>query len=116
MHEYSLVQALLDRVEAEARALNATAVRRVTVRIGPLAGVERMLFATAFDVCRAGTLCHDASLEIGGEEIAWRCEVCGEPIGEGEELVCGNCHWPARLTGGDALTLERIELEVPNDV
>jgi hydrogenase nickel incorporation protein HypA/HybF len=116
MHEYSLVQALLQRVETEARARNASAVHRITVCIGPLAGVERELFATAYQLCRPGTLCHDAELAITGEEIMWCCNACGATIPEGSVLTCPTCGWPARLVGGDALTLERIELEVPHDV
>ncbi len=40
MHEYSIVQALVERVDAEARARGATAVHRLSVSIGELSGVE----------------------------------------------------------------------------
>jgi len=116
MHEYSLVQALLQRVEEEARSREAVAVHRVTVRIGPLAGVERDLFATAYQMCRPGTLCDRAELVIADEDITWRCEVCDAVIPAGSALFCPTCGCPARLAGGDALMLERIELEVPRDV
>jgi hydrogenase nickel incorporation protein HypA/HybF len=91
-------------------------VHRVVVRIGPLAGVERNLFTTAFDLCREGTLCGGAELVITGEEVAWRCEACGAGIPPGSVLSCPSCDWPARLVGGDALVLERVELEVPDHV
>jgi hydrogenase nickel incorporation protein HypA/HybF len=116
MHEYSLIQALLQRVEAEARSRNASAVHRITVRIGPLAGVERELFTTAYDQCRPGTLCRDAELTITGDDVEWRCGACGARIPAGSVLTCPTCEWPARLVGGDALVLERIELEVPDHV
>lgn len=116
MHEYSLVQALLQRVEEEARSRRASAVHRVIVRIGPLAGVERDLFATAYDLCRPGTLCDAAELVITREDVDWRCAACGAQIPDGTRLVCPACGWPARLEGGDALVLERIELEVPQHV
>ncbi|MFN7951677.1 MAG: hydrogenase maturation nickel metallochaperone HypA [bacterium] len=116
MHEYSLVQALLKRVAEEASQRHATAVHRVAVRIGPLAGVERALFATAFDVLSAGTVADGAALQIETERLGWRCTSCDAAIPEGEVLACPACGWPVRLTGGDALTLERIELEVPQDV
>jgi hydrogenase nickel incorporation protein HypA/HybF len=116
MHEYSLVQALLNRIDAEARSHGASSVHRVVVRIGPLAGVERGLFATAFDLCREGTLCGGAELVIAGEEVTWRCEACGAGIPQGSALTCPSCGWPARLAGGDALVLERVELEVPDRV
>jgi hydrogenase nickel incorporation protein HypA/HybF len=86
------------------------------VRIGPLAGVERTLFASAYEVCRVGTICQDAELVIADEDVVWSCAACGEPIAAGQELSCCTCGLPARLVGGDALVLERIELEVPDDV
>lgn len=116
MHEYSLVQALLQRVEQEARVVNATAVHHITVRIGPLAGVEAALFANAYEICRPGTLCQDADLTITSEPVAWRCDACGAAISVGSALICPRCGSPARLAAGDALVLERIELEVPEHV
>jgi hydrogenase nickel incorporation protein HypA/HybF len=116
MHEYSLVEALLAQVEREARARHATAVHRVTVRIGAVGGVEPTLFRTAFEARRQGTLCRNAELEMETEAERWICSVCGEPIAAGSRLACSNCGWPARLAGGDALTLERVELEVPGHV
>ncbi len=116
MHEYSLVQALLERVEEKARALHASTVHRITVRIGPLAGVEAVLFANAYEMCRAGTLCAAAELAISGEPVTWSCPSCGIELPAGERLVCPRCGSPARLASGDALVLERIELEVPEHV
>ena len=116
MHEYALVQSLLRRVETEAQAHNATAVHQLTVRVGPLAGVDRDLFASAYLACRPGTLCHDAELLLATEEVDWRCGVCDAAIPSGAALVCPTCLWPARLAGGDAIVLERIELEVPSHV
>ena len=116
MHEYALIHALLGRVETEAHARNATAVHRLRVRIGPLAGVDRDLFANAYLLCRPGTLCHDAELVLTSEEVDWRCDVCNAPISSGAALVCPACLLPARLAGGDAIVLEQIELEVSSHV
>ncbi len=116
MHEVSLVQSLLSRVENEARARHATAVHRVTVRIGSMGGVEPELFATAFDACRTGTICETAELEVVLEDTNWSCPHCGSAIATGEKLVCLDCGWPARLDRGDALILERVEMEVPDHV
>jgi len=63
MHEYSLVAELVDRVEAEARKAGAVAVERIQVNIGDRAGVERELFATAFDTFKQG-ICAHAMLQI----------------------------------------------------
>ena len=112
MHEYGLVQALLERVTHEVAAHDAAAVHRLTVRIGPLAGVDRELFAEAYRLSRPGTRCEHAELLLTTEETDWRCGACGAAIAEGAALVCPTCGWPARLAGGDAIVLERIELEV----
>lgn len=112
MHEYSLVQALLDRVEAEARAHGASGVHRLSLRIGSMAGVERDLLTSAFDICRRGTICDEAELEIEPVEARWECRLCGREVAQGEVLSCPDCGSPARLKSGDEIVLERIELEV----
>lgn len=116
MHEYSLVQALIDHAEREARARGALTVCRVVVRIGPLAGVEADLFAAAYGHVRVGTLCAGADLCITGEDVVWWCDACGEPLPVGSALCCPACGLPGRLAGGDALVLERIDMEIPDDV
>lgn len=116
MHEWSLVQSLLERIEREARAHRATGVHRVTVRLGRQGGVEPVLFETAFEHGRLGTICEHAELELVTEEVRWQCRACGCDIPQGAALVCPRCGWPARMTGGDALVLERLELEVNDHV
>lgn len=112
MHEYSLVQSLMRRVEEEARAHRASAVHRIQVRIGRLAGVEPELFATAYEILRPGTACAHAELVIAREESEWRCAACGTVLTAGARLACSECGWPADLVRGGDLVLERIELEV----
>ena len=69
MHEYSIVQALLERVEAEAAARGAVAVERVVVQIGELSGVEIELLATAYDTFRERTICERAPLVSGTSKV-----------------------------------------------
>jgi len=116
MHEYSLARSLIENVEREARARGALRVHRVVVRIGPLAGVEPDLLATAFGHLRDRTLCDGATLVLAGEDVVWRCDACGQSLTPGAVLCCPGCGLPARLAGGDALLLERIEMEVPSHV
>jgi hydrogenase nickel incorporation protein HypA/HybF len=113
MHEYSLVQSLLERVAQEAAVHRAVAVHRVHVRIGSLAGVEAGLFTTAFEMLRPGTLCAGAELVLNREASVWSCPVCAVPVPADGALACPACGWPARLASGDALVLERVDLEVP---
>jgi hydrogenase nickel incorporation protein HypA/HybF len=83
MHEYSLVQAMFERIGAVMQAHDAVAVHRVRVRIGDRAGVEPALFQTAYDVFRVGTACAGAALDI------------------------------VAVDASDELTLDRLDLEVP---
>ena len=83
MHEYSLVSAMVDSVEKEARARSAVAVHRLGVRIGALSGVEPELFASAFTLVRQGLL-ENAELDIRRAEAAWACPACGKRDRAGE--------------------------------
>jgi hydrogenase nickel incorporation protein HypA/HybF len=113
VHEYSIVQALMDRVGAEARARGATAVHRLSIRIGELSGVEPGLLTTAYDTFRERTICEHADLAVMIVAARWECPGCGCAISRGERLACTACALPARLVEGDEIVLDRIEMEVP---
>jgi hydrogenase nickel incorporation protein HypA/HybF len=114
MHEYSLVEALITRVEAEARRRGALKVHGLSVRLGELAGVDAGLFQTAYDTFRAGTICAEVPLTLKQVAATWSCPKCLKAIARGEALRCAACQAPARLDdGGDALTLDGIDLEIP---
>ena len=113
MHEYSLIRSLLDRVAAAARQHGAVRVERLRVRVGELAGVDRELLASAFELARAGTCCDGAELEVVAAPARWECSQCKTELPQGGVLRCGSCGAPARLAGGDEIILERLEMEVP---
>jgi hydrogenase nickel incorporation protein HypA/HybF len=114
VHEYSLVQALVERVEEEARRRNALAVHALSVRVGELSGVDPELFRTAYETFREGSLCARAPLTVTRVAASWSCPRCRRAIARGAVLSCPECREPARLDdGGDALTLDGIEMEVP---
>ena len=114
MHEYSIVSALVDRVQREVEAHPGATVQRLHVRIGELAGVEIELLRTAFTTFRERSVCEDAELEIHRVAAAGRCSRCDREIAAGEILTCPVCRRPARLVAGDDIVLERIEMEVPD--
>lgn len=114
MHEYSLIQALISRVEAEAAKHGAARVHALTVRLGELSGVEPELLATAFEMARTGTACEGAALRMDRVAAVWSCPGCKKVFARGDVLRCAACARPAALNeGADALTLDRIEMEVP---
>ena len=113
MHEYSIVSALIGQVEGQVAARRATAVRRVEVAIGELAGVEVELLKTAYTTFRERTVCERAEMSVRTVEARWECPRCGRAFAKGERLRCDACGRPARLAAGDEIVLERLELEVP---
>ena len=115
MHEVSLVEALFDQTDRAIAPRAPAAVRKVTVRIGELAGVDEQLFRTAFDGCKTDRGYERASLEILAEAAVWICGACSGVVTAGRALRCAVCDGTARLDGGGELILQRLELEV-NDV
>jgi hydrogenase nickel incorporation protein HypA/HybF len=112
MHEYSIVQSLVDSVEAVAAQHGGAAVHHLVVRIGDLAGVDRTLLQTAYDTFRAGTICEGAEMTIERVEPRWECARCHIEIPRGAILRCKLCNEPARLAAGDEIVLQRVEMEV----
>jgi hydrogenase nickel incorporation protein HypA/HybF len=113
MHEYSVVQAFIERVECEARARGASTVHRLSVRVGEASGVDVELFETAYATFRERTLCAHADLCVQVVPVRWSCERCGTGPMPGQRLRCPRCDGRVRLLEGDELVLDRIEMEVP---
>jgi hydrogenase nickel incorporation protein HypA/HybF len=113
MHEYSIVQALIGEVESTAARHGGT-VRRVHVRLGELAGVDRRLLATAYATFRERSVCAEAELRIEDVMAEWRCSKCDAVLEAGARLSCPACQVPARLAAGDEIVLQRVEMEVPH--
>lgn len=113
MHELSLVHALFDEADRALGAHPRAAVRELHVRIGELAGVEPELFRTAFEDCHGERGYGGARLTIVHEPAAWRCRACEATLPSGP-LTCPRCAdgGDVHLAAGDALVLQRIELEV----
>ena len=115
MHEYSIVQSLLGRVQESVRTYDVAAIRGLRVRIGSLSGVDPELLRTAYELCAPGTLCEGARLEIEEVRAQWCCPRCGEDGADGQPLTCARCGSPLSLAAGDEIVLEKVDLEV-NDV
>ena len=114
MHEYSIIAALVDRVQRELDARPGAVARKLHVRIGEQSGVEPTLLRTAFTTFRERSACAEAELELVQVPAVWRCTRCDRAISAGAVLRCPSCGRPARLASGGEIILERIEMEVPD--
>lgn len=110
MHEYSIVESLLENVQEHVDRAHARAVRRVVVSVGERAGLDAVLFRRAFETFRERTPCERAELQIVDVPVRWECARCGGGVA-GPLTGCA-CGGRARLAEGDDIVLERIEMEV----
>ena len=114
MHELSVCQALIEQVQGVARARGASRVKSVSVRIGPLSGIEAALLAQAYPLASAGTLAESSGLMIETAPLRVKCATCGaESTATPNHLLCAQCgDFHTQLVSGDELMLMSVELVI----
>lgn len=117
MHELSLCHSLIQQVESIARREQAQRVVAITLRVGPLSGVESELLVDAFPFAAAGTVAEGAALRIEAQPVRVHCSRCQlESDAVPNRLLCGACgDYRTRLVSGDELLLASLELEQAGD-
>ena len=112
MHEFAVCQDMLHQIESIAAEQQAAAVDVVTVRIGPLSGIEAHLLTQAFPLAAAGTIAEKAELIVEALPIKVKCQSCGaETEAKPNRLVCGQCgDYHTQLLSGDEMLLASLEL------
>lgn len=113
MHELSICQSMMQQVETIAAGENARQVTSITLRIGPLAGIEPDLLRQAFPIAAAGTLAERAELKIENQAVRVRCTRCdSESEVASNQLACPTCgNIQTHLVSGDELLLASLEIE-----
>ncbi|QKF81652.1 hydrogenase maturation nickel metallochaperone HypA [Halarcobacter ebronensis] len=113
MHEYSIVQSLLDSCEEHAKNNDSTKVTKVVVKIGVLSGVEPNLLQTAFDTFKEKTVCENAEFIINHQKIVVHCHSCGEESTlEKHEFACPKCESThLKVIDGEEMFLMSLEME-----
>ena len=113
MHEYSIVQSLLDQCEENARANDASKVTKVIVKIGVMSGVEPDLLQTAFDTFKGGTMCDGCEYIQQIQPIKIKCHKCSEESQLSKnEYCCPQCQSiELDVIDGEDLMLMQLELE-----
>ena len=92
MHEVALMQETLDIALAHARRGGATRVHALTLRIGPLAGVEIDALRLAFEVATADTPADGAALCLEEVPIACWCAACDRSFEPADNVFrCPQC-------------------------
>lgn len=114
MHEMSIVQALIEQVEAEvAKAGSSGRVTGLDLVVGRLSGVHVDSIRFAFEILAPGTVVQDAALRISEPPAHSQCRTCGcrVPIDE-LTMVCPRCgSEEITIDGGRELVLQSIDLD-----
>ena len=116
MHEFSIVQSLLEGADCEARRAGATRITRLLCRIGSLRMVDDWLLQEAFKIARVNTMCRDADLVVEKTFMQASCPRCGVrfPVRDWD-WSCPTCSTQGvDPAGGDELELISLEAEVPD--
>ncbi|MDO8455223.1 MAG: hydrogenase/urease nickel incorporation protein HypA [Sulfurimonas sp.] len=113
MHEYSIVQSLIDACEENAKANDATKVTKVVVKIGVMSGVEPELLKTAFDTFKEQTICDNAEFIMNIQPVIVSCKSClAESTLEKLEYCCPKCKSAElEIVDGEDMYLMQLELE-----
>ncbi|SMP89052.1 Hydrogenase-3 nickel incorporation protein HypA [Epsilonproteobacteria bacterium SCGC AD-311-C15] len=113
MHEYSIVQSLLDSCDENAVKNNATKVTKVVVKIGVMSGVEAELLKTAFDTFKEETICHEAEFIINIQQVVIKCHNCSKESTLKElEYCCPECQsTELDILDGEDMFLMSLEME-----
>lgn len=112
MHEYSIVQSLLESCEEHARANDASEITKVIVKIGVLSGVEPDLLETAFNTFKEQTVCHNADFIMNIQKIEILCNSCNtKSILEKNEFSCPSCNGvDIEVLDGEDMYLMSLEM------
>lgn len=78
MHEYSVVQALLEQIEDIAKKNGAKIVTKIVTKIGIMSGVEPHLLEIAFNTFKEKTICDGAEFVMNIQPLVIKCRSCGE--------------------------------------
>lgn len=113
MHEYSIVQSLLDSCEQHASDNNASKVTKVVVKIGVMSGVEPHLLKEAFDTFKEKTICEDSEFILNIQKVVVKCNECSvESELEKNEYLCPKCQSASiNVIDGEEMYLMKLELE-----
>jgi len=113
MHEYSIVQALMEQVEALVEENSAKEVVKVIVKIGVMSGVEPHLLEIAFNTFKEKTVCEKAEFIMNIQPLTILCEACqNQSELEKPHYCCPSCEsLNVKVVDGEDMFLMSLEMQ-----
>ena len=113
MHEYSIVQSLLDQCEDNAKANGATKVTKVVVKIGVMSGIEAHLLEIAFNTFKEKSICDGAEFVMNIQPLTIECRNC-QQVSELQKIhyCCQKCESTnVKVIDGEDMFLMSLEMQ-----
>ncbi len=113
MHEYSIVQALLNQCEEIAKENKSKKITKVITKIGVMSGVETHLLQIAFDTFKESTMCDEAEFIINKQKLKLYCNSCKAEFEIDEHrYICSFCEsLDVKVIDGEDMYLMTLEME-----
>ncbi len=113
MHEMAICESIREAIEEQALKSAFTSVKRVTLEIGPLSGVEVEALRFGFDVAMRGSVAEEARLEIFEPTAAAWCLPCAQTVPIAARYdPCPRCgSHQLQVTAGEELRIMEMEVE-----
>lgn len=113
MHEYSIVQSLLESCEEHVQENKAEKVTKLVVKIGVMSGVEPYLLKEAFEVFKEGSVCDGCVFKMNIQKLKIVCNSCHSTNElEANAYLCPECKSnEITLIDGEDMFLMQLELE-----
>lgn len=113
MHEFSVVQSLLDLIEENVRLYNGKKVSKVVVKIGKMSGIEPHLLELAFNTFKEGTVAEGCEFVMEIQDIICKCKSCDDTFKvENYEFICPYCNSiDIDVVDGIDMILKSLEIE-----
>lgn len=118
MHEFGIINQLLQAVEQKAQELDARQVLAVNLVVGDRTGLVEDSLQFYFDMLTPGSLAEGAKLNLRHVNTRFYCGHCAETYAPaGADLRCPTCGQLGQITDlGSEFLVESIEIEVDDEV
>jgi len=113
MHEYHIVESIVNQILEKAKNSNAKKITGVTLVMGELSGLQEESIRVYFDNLAKENILEGAKLTVKTAKSKLKCQDCGMIFEyEKSNFSCPNCSGPGILTNsGKEFYIDNIEIE-----
>lgn len=118
MHELSIMQSLVEQLDAIAHQHHADRIARFTIEVGELSNIVPEILVNAFALIKAETpLLAHTLMEVRQIPIILSCNACGRKFSpEMLKFRCDECgSVDVQMLQGEELLLRDVELEIESE-